>query len=167
MVRKVYGTLKTFRRFAPILPEPTRRKLVQAVVMPYFTYCDIVYYPGLSAAQREQLHRCFKSAVRFVHKLRRRDTTVPFRNSILGHDLMVNYKLRICCFMKRAFEEATPGYILQHLQRARQERTAGFIVPRHTTSSGKSVLVYGFPAGRTASSNQAGETIQRFQESDS
>lgn len=143
VVRKVYGTLKTFRRFAPILPEPTRRKLVQAVVMPYFTYCDIVYYPGLSAAQREQLHRCFKSAVRFVHKLRRRDTTVPFRNSILGHDLMVNYKLRICCFMKRAFEEATPGYILQHLQRARQERTAGFIVPRHTTSSGKSVLVYG------------------------
>lgn len=143
VVRKVYHTLRTFRRFGSVLSLQTRRKLVQAVIVPFFTYCDTVYFPGLSAALREQLHRGFKSALRFVHNLRRRDTTVALRNSIMGHDLPDNYQLRVCCFMKKAFEGTLPDYIMQHLQRGRQERTAGFIIPRHTTSSGKSVLVHG------------------------
>lgn len=143
IMMKVYNTLRTFRKFATVLTLPTRLKLVQAVVMPFFTYADIVYYPGLSAALREQLHRCFKSTVRFVHNLRRRDTTVAVRHSILGHDLPTNYRLRVCCFMKQAYERSLPGYLMQHIQHGRQERTAGLIVPRHTTSSGKSVLVNG------------------------
>lgn len=43
VVQKVYNTLETFRRFAAVLSMPTRHKLMQAVVLPIFTYCDIVY----------------------------------------------------------------------------------------------------------------------------
>lgn len=143
VLKKAYNTLRTFRRFGPVLSLGTRRKLVQAVVIPFFTYCDVVYYPGLSAALRDRLHRCFKSSLRFVHNLRGRDTTAAVRNTILGHDLPINYKLRMCCFMKQAYERRLPDYILQHLQRGQLERTASFIVPQHTTSSGKSLLVYG------------------------
>ncbi|XP_038119646.1 uncharacterized protein LOC119769902 [Culex quinquefasciatus] len=42
VVQKAFNTLRTFRRFAAVLSTGTRRKLVQAVVMPIFTYCDVV-----------------------------------------------------------------------------------------------------------------------------
>lgn len=142
VVMKTYNILRTFRRFAPVLSLATRRKLVQAVVMPIFTYADVVYYPGLSMALKDRLHRCFKSTVRFVHNLRRRDTTAAVRNTILGIDLPSNYHLRICCFMRQAYCGDLPEYIQQHLQLGHQ-RTRCFIIPRHTTTSGKSILVYG------------------------
>lgn len=143
VVQKVYNTLRTFRRFAAVLATPTRHKLVQGVIVPIFTYCDIVYYHGLSAALKLQLHRCFKSAVRFVYNLRRRDSTIPVRNNILGHDLPTNYYIRTCCFMKQAYDSNLPAYLQNHFTRGQQERTRSFIIPRHTTSSGKSLLVAG------------------------
>lgn len=143
VVQKVFNTLRTFRRFGPVLSTLTRRKLVQAVVMPIFTYADVVYYPGLSAALKDQLYRCFKAAVRFVYNMRRRDTTAAVRTTILGVDLPANYQLRICSFMRQAYYKNVPDYIQQHLQRGQLERTRCFIIPRHTTTSGKSVLVYG------------------------
>ncbi|XP_039450533.1 uncharacterized protein LOC120429543 [Culex pipiens pallens] len=143
VTQRVYNTLRTFRRFAAVLSQPTRRKLVQAVIVPMFTYCDIVYYHGLSAALKEQLHRCFKSAVRFVYNLRRRDTTAAVRHTLLGHDLPINYQLRTSCFMKKGYDGNLPEYLQQHLVRGQLERTRSFIIPRHTTMSGKSVLVAG------------------------
>lgn len=143
VVTRTYNTLRTFRRFAPVLSLPTRRKLVQAVVVPIFTYGDVVYFPGLAASLKEQLYRCYKSAVRFVFNLRRRDSTVAVRNSIFGHDLLPNYHLRISTFMRQAYYGNQPEYILQHLQRGQQERTRCFIIPRHTSASGKSLLVFG------------------------
>uniref|UniRef100_A0A8D8D3C0 (northern house mosquito) hypothetical protein n=1 Tax=Culex pipiens TaxID=7175 RepID=A0A8D8D3C0_CULPI len=104
--------------------------------MPIFSYGDIIYTPGLSAALKGQLHRCFKSAVR-------RDTTAAVRDNILGVDLPSNQRLRICCFMRQAYHGSLPEYIQQHVQRGQLERARCFIIPRHTTSSGKSVLVYG------------------------
>lgn len=143
VVMKTFNILRTFRRFAAVLSLPTRKKLVQAIVVPIFTYADVVYYPGLAANLKAQLHRCYKAAIRFVFNLRRRDSTTTVRNSILGHDLPFNYQLRICTFMRQAYYGNQPGYILQHLQRGQQERTRCFIIPRHTSSSGKSLLVYG------------------------
>lgn len=143
VIQKTYNTLRTLRRFAPVLSMPTRMKLVQSVIMPIFTYCDAVYYPGLTVSLKDRLHRCFKSTLRFVHGLRRRDSTEAVRSSILGHDLPSNYKLRICCIMRQAYFNQLPSYIMDHMQQGRQERTRSFIVPRHTTSSGKSLLIYG------------------------
>ena len=143
VVQKSYNTLRTFRRFAAVLSRSTRRKLVQSVVVPFFTYCDIVYYHGLSAALKNQLHRCFKSAVRFVYNLRRRDTTADVRHTILGHDLPANYFFRTCCFMRRGYNGDLPDYLLEHLVHGQQQRTRSLIVPRHTVSSGKSVLIAG------------------------
>lgn len=40
---KVFGTLHTFRKFSPVLSTTTRMKLAQAVVIPFFSYCDVVY----------------------------------------------------------------------------------------------------------------------------
>ncbi|XP_038117511.1 uncharacterized protein LOC119769397 [Culex quinquefasciatus] len=143
VVQKAFNTLRTLRRFTPVLSTATRRKLVQAVVVPIFTYCDVVYYHGLSASLKDQLHRCFKSAVRFVYRLRRRDTTAAVRSTILGHDLPSNYHLRTCCFIKRGYDGNLPEYILEHLTHGQQQRTRSLIIPRHTTTSGKSVLVAG------------------------
>lgn len=143
VIMRSYNILRTFRRFAPVLSMPTRRKLVQSVIMPIFMYCDAVYYPGITANLKDRLHRCFKSTLRFVHGLRRRDSTQTVRSSILGHDLPSNYRLRICCFMRQAYFDQLPNYIMEHMQHGRQERTRSFIVPRHTTSSGKSLLIHG------------------------
>lgn len=88
---KVFGTSRTLRRFAPVLITATRKKLVQAIIMPFFTYGDVVYYNGLSMALKEQLNRCFKASVRFVNRIRRRESTAAVRDTILGHDLPQNY----------------------------------------------------------------------------
>lgn len=143
VTQKAFNILRTFRRFSPVLSIATRRKLVQAVIMPVFTYGDIVYHPGLSQALKEQLHRCFKSAVRFVYGLRRRETTATVRNSILGHDLPTNYHIRTCCFMRQGYDGSLPEYIQDHLVRGQQQRTRTFVVPRHTTTTKKSVLIAG------------------------
>lgn len=140
---KIFGTLHTFRKFAPVLQTATRKKLVQAVLVPFLTYCDVVYYPGLSVALKEQLNRCFKAAVRFVYGMRRRESTAAVRNTVLGHDLETNYQHRIFCFMRQGYTGNQPEYLQQHLQRGQLDRTRNFIIPRHTTSERKSVLVAG------------------------
>lgn len=143
VIAKVYGTLRTFRRFSSVLPAETRRKLVQAVIGPYFTYCDVVYTPGLSAALKDRLHRCFKSAIRFVHRLRSRDTTAAVRNCVFGRDLHVNYRYRICCYMRKGYLLEHPDYIQQHLQHGQMQRSRTLIVPPHSTQLRRSVLIYG------------------------
>ena len=143
VVQKCYSTLRTFRRFSTVLSVATRRKLVQSVIVPMFTYGDIAYYSGLTAGLKQQLHRCFKSAVRFVYNLRRRDTTAAVRNTILGHDLPENYNLRICCFLRRGYDGNLPEYLQEHLVYGQQQRTRSLIVPRHTTSSRRSVMIAG------------------------
>lgn len=142
---KAFNVLRTLRRFASVLSQPVRLKLVRAVVMPIITYCDIVYYPGLSTALKDQVHRCFKSSIRFVFKMNRYDTTESVRNTILGHDLANNYRHRICCFFYKAWNGKLPEYILDHLQRGQMERTRSYRIPRHTASAKKSVLIYGIP----------------------
>lgn len=143
VTRKVFGTMKVFRRFAPVLSVPTRKKLMQAVIVPFLTYADTVYTPGLSARLTEQLHRCFKAGVRFVFNIRRRNTTAAVRHTILGRDLVQHYQFRINCFMHGAYNDIHPGYILQHLQKSQSERTRSFNIPRNSTSSRKSVLISG------------------------
>lgn len=59
---KVFGTLHIFRKFSPVLPTLTKNKLVQAVLIPFFTYCDVVYYPALSAANKNQLNRLLQGS---------------------------------------------------------------------------------------------------------
>lgn len=140
---KVFCTLRTFKRFAPVLSLHTKQKLVQSVILPFFTYCDVVYYPGLSAALKDQLDRCFKASVRFVHNIKRRESTAGVINTIIGHDLTTNYHERICCFMRQGFTGSLPSYLQQHLRRGRLERSRAFVVPRHSTSMRKSVLIAG------------------------
>lgn len=140
---KVFGTLRTFRRFAPVLSTQTRKKLVQSVIIPFFTYCDVIYFPGLSAVLREQLNRGFKAAVRFVYGLRRRESTAEVRNTILGHDLDTNYRNRINCFIRQGYSGTLPGYLQQHLRRGQLVRARAFVIPHHTTTEKKSVLITG------------------------
>lgn len=142
-VAKVFNVLRTFRRFGPVLETEVRLKLVQSVIMPIFTYCDIVYFPGLSAAQKERLHRCFKASLRFVYNLSRRTSTVPVRNTVVGQDLPDNYHHRICCFFRQVWFNTVPEYIQQHLPRSQMDRTRNFAMPVNTTTSRKSLLNYG------------------------
>ncbi|XP_065089086.1 uncharacterized protein LOC135710442 [Ochlerotatus camptorhynchus] len=143
VTKKIYNTLRTFRRFLGMLSRQIRMKLVQAVVMPFFAYCDVVYYPGLSTALKAQLHRCFKSSVKFVYEIRGRDTTREVRHTILGCDLPENYHRRICCFMYGAYHRSLPEYIRQYTPEGRNKRARSFVPPHHTTSSRKSVLIFG------------------------
>lgn len=62
-------------------------KLVQSVILPIYTFWDSVYFPGLSAAQKKALHKCYKSSLRFVYNMRRLTSTVLVRNAIIGQDL--------------------------------------------------------------------------------
>lgn len=87
VVMRIFNILRTFRRFAAVFQLPIRKKLEQAIVVPIFTYADVVYYPGLDTSLKDQLHRCHKAAMQFVFNLRHRDTTATVRHSILGHDL--------------------------------------------------------------------------------
>lgn len=140
---KVFNVLRTFRRFGPVLRTEVRLKLVQSVIMPIFTYCDSVYFPGLSAAQKETLHKCYKASLRFVYNMRSRTTTVPVRTAIVGQDLPDNYHHRICCFMRQVWFNTVPEYLQQHLPRSQMDRTRNFTMPTNTTTARKSLLNYG------------------------
>jgi hypothetical protein len=68
-VSSVNGTLSRLWCTAHFTQVETRRRLVVALLVPKFQYCDILYSQS-SMGNRDRLNKCYNSCARYVYNIR-------------------------------------------------------------------------------------------------
>uniref|UniRef100_A0A8D8TUQ2 Uncharacterized protein n=1 Tax=Cacopsylla melanoneura TaxID=428564 RepID=A0A8D8TUQ2_9HEMI len=71
--KRVYYSLHTLSRFRKVFPKELKKRLIEALVLPLFDYCDVVYSPNLKVESQQSLQRAQNSCVRYVCNLRKFD----------------------------------------------------------------------------------------------
>lgn len=106
-------------------------KLVKALVIPHFLYCDIII-SCVNAASRSKIEKPFKSVLRFCFNLRKRESTRNYSNTIFGCNIWKYFDFRFSIFIFKIIHYQEPKYLFDKLEFARSTRTCNLIVPRFT-----------------------------------
>lgn len=130
----VFARLRSLWPNSHVFSQRTRLMLVKSLVMPAFSYCDSVYSTNLTASAVRSLEGAFNACVRFVHRLRRYDSTRDHVCGLLGCSLMTYFKRRCCSFMHSLVLTREPGFLYDKLSRGRSVRSRQFVIPQHSTA---------------------------------
>jgi hypothetical protein len=120
--RKVYGALAGLRRLADVTPLAVRMRLVVALVIPFFIYCDCVYFAVDSYSLRK-LTVVFNACVRYVYHRRLFGHIFDVSDSISGCFLLNYMEFRLACFRFSLVTGGRPHYLYDSLVFTRSERT--------------------------------------------
>lgn len=131
---KVYGGLRRLWKLSNIIPFNIRLRLVKTLLIPYFTYGDIVL-TSLSSVLRRKLNVAYNSCVRFIYKLRRYDHISIHADSIFGCSLEKYYDFRVCIALYKLIVTKQPNYLFRKLSFSNSLRTLKLNVTRRRTSS--------------------------------
>lgn len=148
--RRAHGGLSLLYRSAHLLDLPTRKWLVQSLILPHFEYCPAIL-SDIPGHLNMKLQRSINAAVRYVTKLRRWEHVSGDRRS-LGWLTVANRRLFfIGCLFFNLMRTGVPSYLADSLvhrvranPRGRGERTDSLRTPAvRTTKYRKSVIVTG------------------------
>lgn len=128
LCQKVNYSLYTLRFIKSICPVNLRIYLVKSLILPIFTYCDIIFNKCDSISRR-LLETTFNNCTRYVHDIRKFDHISEYRNSILGCDLFQLYYHRTAMFIFRIINSETPIYLFEKLKFSRSLRTRNINLP--------------------------------------
>ena len=62
-------TLRSLRVFGRLVPQDTRLLLVKALIIPHFSYCDVVFSNDINVASRQRLSVTFNNYIRYIYSL--------------------------------------------------------------------------------------------------
>src|SRR3978361_952610 len=150
--KKVYLSLKSLFPYRGLLDSNTKLTLINALIMPHFNYCDIVYGPLLTNEDRNRLQKMQNHAVRFVTSVPRFAHITPFIRDLnllrLNEAPFVHY----ACFVGRILETGVPNYLYSKLtfrsnlhDRNLRDINLRLHIPEHRRSSFKSGFSYRAP----------------------
>jgi Reverse transcriptase (RNA-dependent DNA polymerase) len=143
VVSGVNGALSRLWCTADFTPTETRRKLVVALLLPKFQYCDILYSQS-SESNKNRLNRCYNSCARYVYNIRSAERISVAAKNITGRTLYQLHESRICSLFHKIISQREPGYLFDKLRFGRSQRTGILIPPRHYhTDYGNSFFVGG------------------------
>lgn len=131
---KVYATLRRLRSVTQFLPLNMRRKMILALCIPHFIYCDVVFWTSLDSSCKHKLALCFNACTRYIHSLKKFDHISRFSKSILGCELSTYYSYRSSLFLKKVVLTQQPIYIFERLLFGGSARTKNIIIPTHSSS---------------------------------
>ena len=135
--------LSMLRQSQHFTPKLTRKRLVQALLVPKFTYMSNIFM-NCSRTSWKQIDSCFNSCVRYVHALKKFDSVSLFRNEILGCNIECFIKYRACIFMFFLLKNKSPGYLYNEVNFPRYPRNQALKTPsRENVCNSKSFFVYG------------------------
>jgi hypothetical protein len=141
--RKVYGALAGLRRLAAVTPFAVRMRLVVALVILFFIYCDCVYF-ALDSYSLRKLTVAFNACVRYVYHRRLFDHISDVSDSILSCSLLTYMEFRLVCFMFSLVTSGRPRYPYDSFVFRAPERTLRINSPRQSTEYlARSVLARG------------------------
>lgn len=130
---KVFTRLRSLWKHVDVLPFHTRLNLVKCLIIPLFTYADIVFSSSLDSISKGILARAFKGCVRFAYKVGKRDSVRNHMNSLLGCSLESYFRYRSIVFLRDLIFSKTPCYLYDFLGFGRSARTHNLIIPVHST----------------------------------
>lgn len=131
MVRKVYYSLHSLRINKLYLSSEMKVRLVKALVIPHFLYCDIII-SCVNAALKSKIEKAFKSVLRFCFNLRKRESTQDFSNVIFGCNIWKYFDFRFSIFIFKVICFQEPKYLFDKLKFSKSSRTCNLIIPRFT-----------------------------------
>jgi Reverse transcriptase (RNA-dependent DNA polymerase) len=134
IIQKIYATLRRLWTLADILPISTRKKLVIALINPFFMNYDVIFSKA-SIGLTNRLRIALNSCARFIFNISPGEHISELAEQILGLPLNKFYSFRICCQMFKIVNNLSPSYLCEKLQVGHSIRTRVLHVPRHTLAS--------------------------------
>lgn len=131
LVRKVYFSLHSLKLNKMNLSTEMKMKLVTALVIPHFLYCDVII-SCVNARLRLKIEKAFKCVLRFCYNLRGRDSTRDYAKAIFGCTLWNYFDYRFSCFLFKIIQSQEPSYLYDKLEVSKSLRTCNLVMPRHT-----------------------------------
>jgi hypothetical protein len=143
VVSGVHGALSRLWCTADVTPPETRRRLVVALLLPKFQYCDVIYSQS-SQGNKNRLNRLYNSCARYVYNIKATERISEAAKNITGSTLDQMNKYRICSFYFKIITQHQPGYLWDKLRFGQSRRTCILIPPRHSyLDRGNSFFVEG------------------------
>lgn len=127
---KVYSTLRKLWRVSGSISVHTKCFLIKTLVLPFFTYCDVVY-SSMSQKCLSRINVLFNDCARYVYNRRRFVGISDVSSSILGCSITSYLNNRYICFLHKLLAFQKPLYLADRIQFARSSRSCALIVPRH------------------------------------
>ena len=135
--------LSMLRQSQHFTPKLTRKRLVQALLIPKLTYMSNIYM-NCSRASWKQIDSCFNSCLRYVFALKKFDSISSYKNEIFGCNIECFVSYRACIFIFLLLKNKSPGYLYNELNFPRYPRNRALKTPaRENVCNSKSFFVYG------------------------
>jgi hypothetical protein len=115
---------------ANFTPTETRRKLVVALLLPKFQYCDILFSHA-SAEIRSRLNVVYNNCARYIYEVPTTESISDYAKMITEKSLDQLHAYRICSNIYKILAQREPGYLYDKFRIGRSERTGVLIPPRH------------------------------------
>jgi hypothetical protein len=143
IVSSVNGALSRLWCTAHFTPIEIRRRLVVALLLSKFQYCDILYSQS-SMGNRDRLNKCYNSCARYVYNIRSSESISGPAKNITGRTLDQLHDFRTCSFLFKLVRQQEPGYLFDKLRFGLSQRTGVLVPPRYNhTAYGNSFFVGG------------------------
>lgn len=130
---EVFSRLRSLWPSSHVFPTKTSLLLVQALLVPLFTYCEVIYSTNLQAGDVRSIEKAFSACTRFVYGLRRYDSTRDFYCRILGCSITDYLKFRRCVLVHDLALATIPRYLYSKLKCGRSTRGQSFVLPKNAT----------------------------------
>lgn len=141
--KKVYSLLARLRPLKCVIPQKTRYMLVRSLIIPHFTYGQLLYY-NMDHESKRRLEICFNDCIRFIYGLRKYDHISTYKNSLLGCDLFTYFKFNVICFIQSLVYSNKPKYLFERLSFGKSTRNIKIILPKNKFKSyGDCLFVHG------------------------
>lgn len=134
--KKVYSLLHSLKTVNDFLPSELKKRLVQALVMPHFDYCDILL-TNLNTSLTDRLQRAHNACVRFICNIRRFDHVTPSFHTLSWMRLKQRRMIHSLIFLHNILLSSSPSYLHSRFNLLSTSRTHNqnlLLIPRHTTS---------------------------------
>jgi len=126
----VLNSLQSLNAFAPL---ELRRKLVVALVVPIFSYGDVIF-SATTAGNLHRLELCFNACLRYIYKRRKFAHLSDVRCSLLGCELHTFYQYRLALQIFAIMDRQQPKYLSDYLVPSRSSRLRNITYPRARTN---------------------------------
>lgn len=129
MIKKVYFSLHSLKMNRNFLNEKMRSKLVQALVVPHFLYCDSII-SNVNSRLKSKIEKAFKCILRFIYNLKTRESTKAFSKKIFGCELFNYFDYRFTIFVFKLIQCKEPKCLYDRLIFSKSDRTCNLNIPK-------------------------------------
>lgn len=129
MMKRIYHSLHSLRINKCYIEESMRLRLVQALVIPHFLYCDSII-SCVNSRLRYKIEKAFKCVLRFVYGLRKRESTKNYSKNIFGCNIFDYFDFRFSLFIFKLIQFKEPECLYERLSFSRSERTCNLNIPK-------------------------------------